>query len=98
MSSTTVTKKPKKVITTVRIDPSIKAWAQSYAAAHGADLSTLINMQLFHIRQRESARENPHMSDMQYERYMRMLEEIDSGKVITEQFATVSDMKKSYSL
>lgn len=82
----------------MRIDPGIKSWAHSYAAAHGTDLSTLINMQLFHIRQRESARENPYMSDARYEHYMKMFDDIDNGKTITEQFATVSELRKTYNI
>jgi antitoxin component of RelBE/YafQ-DinJ toxin-antitoxin module len=59
----TTPKKLKKVVTTVRIDPMIKSWAQSYAHAHGTDLSTLINMQLFETRKKESFRDAPYMSN-----------------------------------
>lgn len=80
----------------MRIDPTIKAWAQSYAQAHGTDLSTLINMQLFHIRRKETARENPRMSDARYESYIKMSDDIDNGRVVTESFASVADLRKSY--
>ncbi len=88
--------KQKKVVTTVRIDPTIKSWAQSYASSHGTDLSTLINMQLFEIRKRESFANEPRMSNAKYEYYKSMSDDADAGNIKIEKFSSISDMMDSY--
>ena len=88
--------KQKKVVTTVRIDPMIKSWAQSYASAHGTDLSTLINMQLFEIRKRETFANESRMSNAKYEYYKNMSDDADMEKIQTEKFSSLADMMASY--
>ncbi len=94
----TAQKKQKKVVTTVRIDPTIKVWAQSYAQAHGTDFSTLINMQLFQMRKIESLRELPYMSDERYSYYRDISHALENEEKGVEDFSSLSALRDSYNL
>ncbi len=85
---------PKKIITTVRLDPAIKSWAQSFAASRGTDLSTLINLHLFDVRRKEEFLQAPYMSNEQYALYAKLAE--DSLKSDAQDFMTLDELRASY--
>ncbi len=50
MKNTTINKRPRKVATTIRLDPELKAWAQDFAARSGTDLSTFFTVTITQVR------------------------------------------------
>ena len=50
MKNTITTKRPRKVATTIRLDPELKSWAREYAEFAGTDLSTFITITLTQVK------------------------------------------------
>ena len=97
MPTTLKLKSAKKIVTTVRLDPAIKLWAQSYAAWQGTDISTIINMNLFELRKKETFLHAPYMSNEKYQYYANMSDDLDSGKIETEKYDSIDELRESYS-
>ncbi len=98
MTSTTLTRKtslPKKVTTTVRIDSNLKARAEEFARANHMDFSTFLTFSL-HSTIQNGGKIEPQMSDEKYVFYQKMIDQIDSGAINTDGFASVDDMRASY--
>ena len=97
MTTTLKLKSVKKIVTTVRLDPAIKVWAQSYAAWQGTDISTIINMNLFELRKKETFLHAPYISNEKYQYYANMSDDADRGKIKIEKYDSVEEMRVSYS-
>ena len=89
--------KQRKIVTTIRLDPAIKLWAQSYAAWQGTDISTIINMNLFELRKKETFLHAPYMSNEKYQYYANMSDDADREQIKIEKYDSVEEMRVSYS-
>ena len=81
MTATITQKKPRKVATTIRLDPALKSWAKQYAEYSGTDLSTLVTVTLTYVKNKKISVDifngdaeayNKHLDDM--------IARIESGK------------------
>lgn len=74
-------KKPRKVATTIRLDPDLKAWAREYAEFAGTDLSTFITITLTQVKHSGKAVEMYDPKLVAYNKYLDdMIARVDSGE------------------
>lgn len=77
----TIHKKPRKVATTIRLDPELKAWAREYAEFAGTDLSTFITITLTQVKNSGSPTQMYDPKLVAYNKYLDdMIARIDSGE------------------
>ena len=97
--TTTIAKpsRTSKVTTTVRIDAGLKRQAEEFARLNHMDFSTFLTFSL-HTTIQNGGKIEPRMSDKKYTYYQKMADDIDTGRVSTEQFSSIADMRNSYSL
>ena len=86
-----------KITTTVRIDSDLKARAEEFARLNHMDFSTFLTFSL-HTTIQNGGKIEPRMSDEKYAYYQKMADDVDAGRVSTEQFASIADMRNSYSI
>ncbi|MBS9783776.1 hypothetical protein KGV55_00315 [Candidatus Gracilibacteria bacterium] len=96
---TVQTKKPRKVATTIRLAPDLKAWAKEFAAHSGTDLSTLITITLHQIKNGEKKIE---LLDPKLVAYNKMLDDmtdrIERGEEETSPVLRTSKEMRDYLL
>lgn len=81
MTVTHTPKKSRKVATTIRLDPGLKAWAKSYAEYSGTDLSTLITVTLTQIQNKSKSIDIFHGDAVAYNKHLDdMIDRVESGE------------------
>ena len=61
------------------------------------DFSTFLTFSL-HTTIQNGGKIEPRMSDEKYAYYQKMVDDVDGGRVTTEQFSSIADMRNSYSI
>ncbi len=73
--------KARKVATTIRLDPELKQWAKEFTAHSGTDLSTLITITLYQIKNGERKVELLDPKLVAYNKYLDdMTDRIERGE------------------
>ncbi len=81
MTDTLAIKKPRKVATTIRLDPELKNWAREYAEFAGTDLSTFITITLTQVKHSGTPTQMYDPKLVAYNKYLDdMIARIDSGE------------------
>ncbi len=81
MTATITQKKPRKVATTIRLDPALKSWAKEYAEYSGTDLSTFITITLTQVQNKSKSVDIFHGDAVAYNKYLDdMIARIESGE------------------
>ena len=81
MTQSTIIKKQRKVSTTIRLDPELKAWARDFAEHSGTDISTLITVTLKQIKNGEKKVELLDPKLIAYNRHLDDLtDRVDRGE------------------
>lgn len=89
------TPKSLKVTTTVRIDSDLKKQAEEFARVNHMDFSTFLTFSL-HTTIQNGGKIEPRMSDEKYAYYQKIIDQVDSGLVATDRFASIDEMRVSY--
>lgn len=87
--------KSSKVTTTVRIDSDLKARAEEFARLNHMDFSTFLTFSL-HTTIQNGGKIEPRMSDEKLAYYQKIVDQVDSGLMNTEWFASIEAMRASY--
>ena len=81
MKDTLTIKKPRKVATTIRLDPDLKTWAREYAEFAGTDLSTFITITLTQVKHSGAPIQMYDPKLVAYNKYLDdMIARVDSGE------------------
>ena len=81
MTTAILSKKPRKIATTIRLDPALRAWAKEFAEHTGTDISTLITITLTQIKNGEKKIELLDPKLIAYNKYLDdMTDRIERGE------------------
>lgn len=81
MKKIIIHKKPRKVATTIRLDPDLKNWAREYAEFAGTDLSTFITITLTQVKNSGAPTQMYDPKLVAYNKYLDdMVARVESGE------------------
>ena len=100
MTTTITQKKPRKVATTIRLDPALKSWAKQYAEYSGTDLSTFITITLTQVQNKSKSVDIFHGDAVAYNTYLDdMIARIESGEEkASGPFSTKEELEEYFNL